>query len=374
MEIALRLKVALLCLVFAAPALAAGPCDGYDPSQWTAENTSQAARCISKLATFDAADCKGNKDGVCGKVATWLDRPRDEKVAAASGLLREIRDSLAKAAPGSPGAERVQKEINRWLRDMTLATREDLRSRNEGPYRKEPVEKWRYVTGQENRRVVLEGSPNEIRIDKLLETECTASAARCERALRDGGQIALHSTLAGMVASGLLDDLRQEAADYVNMLDKRWENYFSASRFQWPWELALNSARYKPEKLGLVSPPEDQVIFLHPSAAVRYSNKGAQNFEPMLVLEVIGMHKWRWAGSEARDVLGGSLIVAWANQQGERKPGVGALVHFKSNYSLGIVRHTVASGTTTSVVLSFDLGKAFEDRQDVKKTLQGLLD
>jgi hypothetical protein len=50
------------------------------------------------------------------------------------------------------------------------------------------------------------------------------------------------------------------------------------------------------------------------------------------------------------------------------------MMHFQKNYSIGFIRHAVASGTTTSLIVGVDLGKLFEDKQSVKKTLTGLLD
>lgn len=367
----LRALAAVAALLLCAPATAASSCEGKEPSVWSADTLQEARLCIGEQL-LPAIPMKSCSRPLCQEIEAWRQKPREQMVQDASSVLARVRDSIGRVAAQYAEARPLQREVERWSRDMTLATPEDLRSRNEGPYRREGVRAWVFDSGSYK---VLHDRANEIDIGEWLKAECSVAAARCGRALRGSGEVLLHAAMARTIAGALLEDLRQDAAAYIEMLDKRWEKYLDSSRFQYPWELVINDRRYKTlGRAGFVSPPEDQWIVMHPSAGMRYNTKGQQNIEPLLVLEVAGYQRWRWDGSEQKNLLGGSFVLAWTNQQGERKAGWGAMMHLPKNTSIGLVRHSIGSSNTTSVVLSADLAKLFEDKPALKKTLQGLLD
>jgi hypothetical protein len=363
---------ALLLVAFALAdrSFAAARCEGTEPSAWTADSAEDAKLCLAdQLKTLPMKQC--NRP-LCPEIEAWRHQPRERIAAQASPLLAKVRDSIAKVAEQFPEARPLHREIDRWSKDMAQATPEDLRSRDEGPYRTESVQHWQYVSGKYK---VLDGQANEIDLGSILDRECAQGEARCTRALRVSGEVIVHAEMARTIAGALLKDFRQDAAAYVDLLAKRWDKYFDTSRFQYPWELAINDRRYRTGgRAGFVSPPEDQWIVMHPSAGLRYNSKGAQNFEPMLVLEVAGLYRWKWNGAEQENLQGGSFILAWTNQQGERKPGWGFVMYRPSNYSIGFIRHTIAGTHTTSLIASADVAKLFQDKTAVKRRLLGLLD
>jgi hypothetical protein len=364
------IAAAAFALLAAAPARS--DCPSVDPVKWTASTASEARLCLARRLGESVlmSDCR--ERALCGRIDLWLDKPRGQAVEETAGLLGEVREEMENVVQGFPAAAPVFRELDRWLKQMTGAKPEDLRSRNEGPYRAEPVEKWKYVPNSARN---LEGTENEVNLGKVLDIECAASAERCTGALRASGEVLLHTAMARNIAFHLLSDLRQEAGDYIDMLDKRWEKYFDTSRFQYPWELVINDWRFSTGgKAGFVSPPEDQLVVLHPSVGVRYNGKGQQNFEPQFLMEVLGYQRWRWDGAEQKGLMGGSFILAWSNQQNERKTGWGAMMHMPKNYSIGIIRQTINGSNAVSFVLSADLGKLFEDKPALKKALQHLAD
>lgn len=365
-HIAARALVLCFLALGAQSTLAASQCDGKEPSKWTADSAREARLCLANL-DFTTKECDR---ALCKDIEAWRPKPRDKKVEEASRLLAAVRDSLAKdVLPGFREAQPLQREIERWLTDMTLATPEDLRSDKQGPYRSESVRSWAYNSTSQ---IVLESQRNEINLGKIIDEGCTTAGA-CERVLRGDAEVVIHSSMIQIIAGTLLQDLRQDAATHIDMLDKRWGNYFGASRFQYPWELAINDQRFKTNgRAGFVSPPEDQIIFMHPSAGVRYNAQSATKFDPTLVLELLGMYRWHWEGAEPKELIGGSLIMTWANQAGERSPGWGAMAHFQKSYSVGFTHHASPTGSKTSLLLSVDLAKLFEDKAAVTKKLKGL--
>lgn len=366
-HIAARVSVLCFLVLGAQSAPAASQCDGKEPSKWTADSAREARLCLAKLEAFTIRECDR---ALCKDIDAWRTKPRDQEVEEVSRLLTRVRDSLVKdVLPGFHEAQPLQREMDRWLTDMTLAKPEDLRSDKQGPYRSESVRAWAYNSASQ---IVLENQRNEINLGKIIDEGCT-SAGACEHALRGDAEVVIHSTMVQTIAGALLRDLRQEAATHIDMLDKRWENYFGASRFQYPWELAINDQRFKTGgRAGFVSPPEEQIIVMHPSAGVRYNAQSPSKYEPMLVLELLGMYRWHWEGADPKGLIGGSLIMTWANQAGERSAGWGAMAHFQKSYSIGFTHYKSPTGNTTSLLLSVDLAKLFEDKAAVTKKLKGL--
>jgi len=357
-----------LLFVAAQPALAASQCADKDSSRWTADTAAEARICLGELEGLAVKECDR---ALCAAVETWRLKPEAQRLPETSPLLAKIRDELeSKVLPAHKEAQPLLNELARWLKDLARATPEDMRNSTSGPFHSEAARPWRYVR---TKHKILENQKNEVDLYTKLELGCTTAEA-CTRELRGSADIVVYSVMIETVANSLLTELRQQSAAYIDMLDKRWGNYLGSSRFQWPWELAINSRRLRTTEAGFVSPPEDQLIFLHPSPGLRYNSRTDNKFEPTLVLELIGKYRWTWQGTEQKDFRGASLIMTWTNEPGERKPGLGAMMHFQKNYSIGLTHHSTANGKRTSLMLSVDLGKLFEDKDFVKNKLKGLLD
>lgn len=148
-------------------------------------------------------------------------------------------------------------------------------------------------------------------------------------------------------------------AVYVDMLSKRWDRYFNDARSQFFWELGINGWLYgatNKGKEGLLSPPDYQVIVLHPSVGLEYVDTMAgDRFRETVVLEGLGYNRWTWSDSKMKLPMGISLIGVYGDRSGAPQFGYGGLIHYNNNMSLGVTRR----GSETGVILSLDLAKLF---------------
>ena len=365
----LTAAVALVAL-FAAQARAADTCPATaEPSTWTARDARTAKDCISTLA--DAFDIRSCESPMCKRVDKWRELEPRARVEQSSTVISEVRASLESSVlPSFSEAEALRNELTAWLHQLRLLKPEDLRDETSGALGKGFVGKWKYDRGA---HVLLPGSLGETRIGEILERECAASETRCTRAVRGSGAVVVYGRLAQVVASQLLNEARNEAVDYVEMLDRRWATYFDKSRAQYPWELLVNSWRFKPQAgEGLASPPSDQLILFHPNLGFRYGDNAERSFDQALVLEVAGYYRWRWDGSEAKGLLGGSLIAVWVNEPTVKKVGWGLMVHLPKQTAIGVYTHDGPSGRTTSLVFSLNVAKVLQNAEEQKKTLLGM--
>jgi len=158
-----------------------------------------------------------------------------------------------------------------------------------------------------------------------------------------------------------LPDLQKSAA-CSKLLRQRYDAYFDESRFQWPWELYLNGLpRFKGKTPllceGFEDVPAHQWIVMHPSLAIRHSGNAEQKTDAAVIIELIGMRRWRWDGAEAVDARGASLILSYTEQRDAKDLGWGVLVHLNEDVSVGLVRHKSDRDNKVSLVLSYEFGK-----------------
>lgn len=154
----------------------------------------------------------------------------------------------------------------------------------------------------------------------------------------------------------------EKSAACTQLLRKRYESYFDASRFQWPWELYINGQPWARGETplaceGFRDVPTRQWIILHPTLAMRYSDNASQNLGAAIVVEVFGIRRWQWSGAEAVNARGGSLILSYSEQTDAKSVGWGAMVHLKDDVSVGLVSHKSDANNKVSLLLSYEFGQ-----------------
>jgi hypothetical protein len=152
--------------------------------------------------------------------------PAAAKQAFASNLLR-LRDEIA-FVQRQPDPE-VLRRTGRIIRQQRFRI-EPSRARAEAFY-------------------LFRGTPDSVVIDGAMDL--LARRALCWRAMVISRMLTAYGETA-----------REEAVRALRDAARRWDNYGEKGYSQFPWELALNSARFRRTS---TEPPANQVIFLHPA-------------------------------------------------------------------------------------------------------------
>lgn len=203
---------------------------------------------------------------------------------------------------------------------------------------------------QPNGHVFFAHGASEVDLDALLEDACATDCAEgLHRAARFYTVAALYRRSLGK----LLEGERLASLTYLDGLDKRWQAYFSSAYSQYPWELALNSSRYK-RSPALAEPPTRQFILAHPGVAYEIIKEdGEQTLKESLILELVGFHRWQFDGDKLRRPFGASLLVSWHGSTGD-EVGYGVILHLPRSWSLGV---TYRQDSDFAALVSADLGK-----------------
>ncbi|MEO6332362.1 MAG: hypothetical protein ABIP09_07410 [Gemmatimonadaceae bacterium] len=306
----MHIRIWLLAAVLAAaPATAAAQC-AIPARVATADEASE------ELRQLQVADCLGGiRCSVpnCAQFTAWRAAP-DAKGAVE--LLTAIRNSAA-AVDDSENLRRLVQRIDAWIEVVGA----------DAVVNSEPGH-WRYDQGGGG---LFLGTPYAIEVEAGFESRCAAGADACSAVFAEAVEIVTDAALVERINGVLLTDLRVKIVEYVTALDKRWEDYFNKSPSQFPWELAINSARFRRhEKRGYNEPPASQLIILHPSAAFAYASAGEDRLRSALVLEAVGYF--------ARG-FGGSVGAVWTDRQDQRKVGYAILAHWGNKISVGAAYH-----------------------------------
>lgn len=321
-----RVRMWLLAILLgAAPASATAQC-AIPGRVATADEAS------AELRRLQIGDCLGGTACAlpnCAQFTAWRAAP-DAKGAVE--LLTAIRNSAAVAGE-SEGLRRLVERMDAWIEVVGA----------DAVVNSEPGH-WRYDQGGGG---LFLGTPYAIEVEAGLESRCAAGADACTAVFAEAVEIVSGAALVERINGVLLADLRVKIVEYVTALDKRWEDYFNKSPSQFPWELAINSARYRRhEKRGYNEPPSSQLIILHPSAAFAYASAGEDRLRSALVLEAVGYF--------ARG-FGGSVGAVWTDRPDQRKVGYAILAHWGNKISVGAAYH--GGSRDPSILLSAHVEK-----------------
>lgn len=188
----------------------------------------------------------------------------------------------------------------------------------------------------------------------FVEVPCAESPVMCEAGLNDAMTWLAISMATSRV---LLTEIRTselDLADQLTMIDNRWNAYFTRARPQTPWELAINAWLYDRRKAddycesqgGFCGPPAHQWIVLHPDIALEYldDNPEGERVAPAVTVEILGYHRWNWDGASMTWPIGASLIASLSDRADAEPLGYGAMVHWNTRWTLGLVRHGNENG------------------------------
>lgn len=325
-----------------------------------------AAATVQHLGHLSAKECFGEDEDadpltkqILAEVARPLPKTRTiEEVAAfkadAKRQLEVIEASLSKATQGAPS--RWNDPLAVVQSRLALAVSEVM-----SPDMRVTPSYWQYDD--------LSYFDSTLDLKPSIYAACTDPAsASCATAKSTASAIVRHANLAYAVLNRVLTPRLREMFKEVAALDNQWDTYFEERRSQYVWELIFNSWRYRralcrglpPQECAskLAPPPDNQIIVLHPTAAVEYVRKGENDVNAVAIVELIGYNRWGIGGGRLSDVALGASITATVSlgSQGERL-GWGAMVHINNAYSVGAARRDIGMGTETVWLISVDVGE-----------------
>jgi hypothetical protein len=225
---------------------------------------------------------------------------------------------------------------------------------------------------------------SRVTLQPFLVSECKpgASSAPCRSAVEIAAKI-LRSTEAmfqAIVAHRM--PIIEANAAFLSTRDKEWNSYFNEVSVQYPWELALNSARFqkntpKTEREGFPRAPEHKLIALHPVAGFEYAEVtgGDHSTQAAVVVELVGYERWRWRDGKAVNRVGMSLAASFTDLPGADVVGYGVVFHTPvRNISIGAVWRDGDHGDSINLIFNVNLAALIQQYKnaDVKDFI-GLL-
>lgn len=152
---------------------------------------------------------------------------------------------------------------------------------------------------------------------------------------------------------------RLEIEHELNKLYMEWEPFLSGMKGQTWLELLVNGHYYRSELDRFSSPPDSQLILLHPVLlfeSISGAKDGESNQEA-LGIEIIGMNWWRQ--NKWYIPSGASILAVYSDRAGVKDTGYGLAFHFLSDYTLGYTNHDGESG----FFISMDVVKLFQNKK-----------
>ncbi|OAI51026.1 hypothetical protein AYO46_08795 [Betaproteobacteria bacterium SCGC AG-212-J23] len=330
------------------------------------------------------------------KIVDTKDKPEQQaNLRRMLDAWKEIGEALAKLASEAPatvdGSRSEMKDLYRLMAERADAAREALDAALKQDAAPDVVvfrrAGWQ-ITPQ--LRLLSFETPKPLPLIQVrtgLDADCaTPDSALCASALRTGKAMMLQWRLADTLAAVASQTTLDAVAGQVAAKEAIWNQYLYESKPMLPFDFMLTDwlsggwSENRDFGKGFPVPPRTQYFLLHPAAAVEYASGAAdgQQMKPTLYLEVIGANRWdpkqRWIDAPVLNKWSGvSLIVSYADREGIKDTGYGALFTFDNVYSIGVSRY----GSKTGVFLSLDLANLWRDKykpqyEKYKNTVEAL--
>lgn len=154
---------------------------------------------------------------------------------------------------------------------------------------------------------------------------------------------------------------REEALRALQLSATRWDNLAEQGYFMYPWELAINSARFDPRS---DDPPKVQYVVAHPAVGLEFISgrvKSLDNFQPLQTLTVeLGILRY----SDSRAYYSG--ITGFLAVPADEVAGAGLMVHLHPKLKVGYVwrSRSPATGSRNGFLVSTDLAQMIASAPD----------
>ena len=181
------------------------------------------------------------------------------------------------------------------------------------------------------------------RIDLRTINSSAARRALCWRAF----------TLSRML-SAYAGPARRSAVEALEKSEKKWDNFTEKGYSMYPWELALNSARFSATNQD---PPRDQVVFFHPALSLELVAPSRDSLTQLRRMDAITIEPvgYLFYNDSRSAYIGISSLVSLPSNG---RAGIGAMAHLGTYGKVGAIvwRAKGADGRRNrSLLLSADL-------------------
>jgi hypothetical protein len=361
-----------LVFAFAAGLIAAGDLRAQTTCADRTATVDTADQAASKLVVLDTTGCLGGvncKDGICADAnkvlaelakATASGQSTASLSAPASALLTTILEEgrkLSNDATVSPAMRDAAKTV---LSRMALALA-DFTENQETAAAAWPVDDL----------TLFKDQPYAVPLRKLLEG-CNTQQACTARFVEVRRLVDLTNLFQRVLIAAKQPD-RNAFAAHLARLDRQWQAYLGSSRGQYPWELLINSIRYR-KTAAFDAPPTSQLVILHPGAGYELG-KNANNKNPSeaLFLEMFGYYAWKWTKDDRmQQRLGGSVALSWRDAGPDRRRmGYAALIYLPRASTVGYVWRPQDGKDEHALMLSADLVKFIRGTAGIRDKLLG---
>lgn len=290
-------------------------------------------------------------------------------------LVVEVRDGLTglaeqievKAATSTGQAKIFYQRMARAIRASIDQTAAGITSRTYGRQR------WELSTAGKIQLVFGQG----VDLQSYISNSCDADKLQdplCRSAYQEAKAILRYADLVGHVLGQWFADKVEKTKERVRRISSQWDQFRREARSMYVWELAANELVHrKQSEKGFPSPPNWQLILMHPSAGLEYAPGSGDKVTPVITLEVLGANRWKWGGPEGEGVmgmaLGGSIVMTFSDRAGFKTISYGGIVHIDNKFSIGATRGRGPAGKEWRVLFSLDLLKLVQEESKGSKGL-----
>lgn len=147
---------------------------------------------------------------------------------------------------------------------------------------------------------------------------------------------------------------RKLAVAALEASEQRWDNYTQKGYSQFPWELLINSRRFRSTEQD---PPQHQIVFLHPALSLELVAPSLDSLEHLRRLDAISIEPigFLWYNRSRSMYYGLSSLVSLPS---DGLIGVGAMAHIGTYGKLGVIiwrADDTPGSDSRSIVVSADL-------------------
>jgi hypothetical protein len=231
-------------------------------------------------------------------------------------------------------------------------------------------------TWQPDQLVFFKGEASEIKLEDYFAT----CAAACDLELAASNEVLRLIGLVRRTLTHFAKPWSESLETHVNAVVGQWDQFIEINKGQMPWELLLNGRFYGRHR-DFRSPPNSQMILVHPEPAAWFRTSEDRRMTPTVAVSLIGIRRWRWPDLSKPDAIGadsakassqwGVSVMTVLGAEGFPKAAWGANVYATRGIWVGYATGKVQDQRQHFIVVSGDVMRVLGSAERVVKTFRG---